>query len=113
MLKQLELLGLALCMFVVGGLIFILAISAEIAWLGLLFGSVLPGVLMLIFAPPLLLLPFGFISYFGWQSFRAAFFFLDQFYHYRRMMAGVQEPITLQEKLNAHFREGRKPPTQD
>ena len=48
-----------------GILIFVTAVSVEIAWLTFLIGSVLGVILMLIFFPTGFLLPFNFIMSFG------------------------------------------------
>lgn len=54
MLKQLFLL------FVGAGIV-ILGVMAEVAWLGLCFGTVIIGLAMLVFSPTLLILPVTFI----------------------------------------------------
>ncbi|MCK7632778.1 MULTISPECIES: hypothetical protein [unclassified Shewanella] len=49
---------LGLIFIICGVLMMIGAVAAEIAWLGLCFGTVIVGVLMLFFAPLLLFAPF-------------------------------------------------------
>ena len=36
-------------------------------WIGFCFGTVIVGILLLLFAPPILLLPYAFISMAGWR----------------------------------------------
>jgi len=50
---------------IVGILLIALGIAAEVAWLSLCFGSVIIGVLLLIFAPRILFFPFTFFFVLG------------------------------------------------
>lgn len=59
MLTKKWLLGLLLILS--GVLLMIGAVAAQIAWLGLCFGTVIIGILMLFFAPFLLFAPFTFL----------------------------------------------------
>lgn len=43
------------------------AITAEIAWLGFCFGTVVVGVILLLTFPMLLMAPFAFLWFPGWQ----------------------------------------------
>ncbi|MFV0482067.1 MAG: DnaJ domain-containing protein [Campylobacteraceae bacterium] len=47
---------------IVGILLIILGVVLEIMWLGICFGSILLGVILLIFAPYILFLPFTYVS---------------------------------------------------
>ncbi len=66
---QKKLLGL---LFIISGVLMMIgAFVAEIAWLGFCFGTVVIGVLMLFFAPLLLMAPFFFLFGIGttlWAS---------------------------------------------
>lgn len=44
--------------FIISGVIIVCAIIIEVSWLAICFGSVLLGVILLIFAPHILFLPF-------------------------------------------------------
>lgn len=44
--------------FIISGIIIVCAIIIEISWLAICFGSILLGVVLLIFAPHILFLPF-------------------------------------------------------
>jgi len=46
----------------IGLAIYVLAVSVELSWLAFCFGSIVIGVLLLIFLPVALLAPFAFIS---------------------------------------------------
>jgi hypothetical protein len=50
---------LAVFLVLWGGFIIFLGATMGIAWLGFCFGSIIIGVLLLIFALPILFLPFG------------------------------------------------------
>ena len=52
---------LGLIFIISGILMMIAAVAAEVAWLGLCFGTVIIGVLMFFFAPLLLFMPFTFL----------------------------------------------------
>ena len=52
---------LRIALFLVGVALVVLGVVAQVAWLGLCFGTVIIGIAMLIFAPRLLILPFNFI----------------------------------------------------
>lgn len=50
-----------MCIFkvLIGSAIIVGAIAVEIAWLGLCFGTVIVGIVLLIFAPHILIAPFS------------------------------------------------------
>lgn len=48
-------------LFLTGAVLIVLGIVAQVAWVGLCFGTVIVGIAMLIFAPRMLILPFNFI----------------------------------------------------
>ncbi len=48
--------------YLIGVSLIVLGIAAEVAWLGLCFGSVVLGLVLLLFAPRILLLPLTFIG---------------------------------------------------
>lgn len=50
-----------LVVLLVGVGIVVLGVMAEIAWLGICFGTVIIGIVMLLFSPRLLILPVTFI----------------------------------------------------
>lgn len=56
-----------LAKIVIGIAMMIGAITAEIAWLGFCFGTVVVGVILLLTFPMLLLTPFVFLWFPGWQ----------------------------------------------
>lgn len=56
---------LGLMLAACGVLLMIASVFAEVAWLGLCFGTIIVGFLMLLFVPSMLLLPFTFISSIG------------------------------------------------
>lgn len=53
---------LGLLFILCGGALVIAAVAAEIAWLGLCFGTVIIGIAMLFLAPALLIAPMVFIG---------------------------------------------------
>ena len=50
---------------IVGVMLWVLAIAAGIAWIGFCFGTIIIGILLLFFAPRILIFPTAFISVFA------------------------------------------------
>lgn len=53
------------CQVIIGLLLWVVAISVGITWIGFCFGTVIIGILLLFFAPRILILPTMFISVFA------------------------------------------------
>jgi len=71
-------------------------VVSEVMWLGVCFGTVVVGILLLIFAPGILFLPFNFfltlgLSIIGLQTYKTNFRYHEQYHHqYRQQNADTQ-----------------------
>jgi len=75
--KDINFMLIGILQIIIGIALWCLAFSLGTAWIAFCFGSILIGILVLIFAPHLLLLPFAFIAtpangflFLGWQNIR-------------------------------------------
>ncbi|ATB69054.1 hypothetical protein SJPD1_0942 [Sulfurospirillum diekertiae] len=95
-----------------GILIFAIAVSVEIAWLGFLIGSVLGVILMLIFFPTGFLLPFNFIMSFGLFSGALGYGLLDgmtkKYQKYDENIVIDLPPENIHSKIDNAFIESKK-----